>query len=132
MLAAVFSVTARIRTFHPDARLSRQIEFARVWQSGSSQVGRLCVLRSVVTAEAQRRYAIVTSRRFSNKAVLRNRARRLLREAYRQVLPQLQPAWIILLPRHHIINAKLPQVRDELIRLCQQAGIYKPEAQIHE
>ncbi|OGV75405.1 MAG: hypothetical protein A3K19_12840 [Lentisphaerae bacterium RIFOXYB12_FULL_65_16] len=65
---------------------------------------------------------MVISRRYSLRAVDRNRARRLLREAYRVLFPRLLPAWLVLIPRHGIRRVKLSPVLAELEHLLNGLG----------
>jgi len=74
-------------------------------------------VQAAAARDGQRRLVIVISRRYSRKAVTRNRARRLLREAYRQLFPDLKTAWVILAPRRYMQGAKLGDVLPELRRL---------------
>jgi len=59
--------------------------------------------------------------------VVRNRARRLLREAYRLLLPELKPAWIVLIPRAYMRGVKLGDVLPELTRLLGELDLLRPE-----
>jgi ribonuclease P protein component len=82
--------------------------------SGRSRAGKLCVAIVAPPEDGNRRVAFVISRRYSRKAVVRNRARRLFREAYRRLLPELKDAWIIFLPRRYMQDAKMQDVLAEL------------------
>jgi ribonuclease P protein component len=70
--------------------------------------------------------AFVISRRYSRKAVVRNRARRLFREAYRRLLPDLSDAWLLFLPRHHMQRAKMQDVLVELQGHLRTMGLWLP------
>jgi ribonuclease P protein component len=70
---------------------------------------------------------MVISRRYSKRAVDRNRARRLLREAYRTLFPRLQPAWMVLIPRHGMRQVKLSPVLAEIERLLDGLGGLRKE-----
>jgi ribonuclease P protein component len=119
------SVTAppRPKAFSKDVRLRNQAQLASVRQQGRKVVGRYCLIQVLSSEDGQRRIGIVNSRRFSKKAVVRNRARRLFREAYRQLLPDLSPAWILIVPRKAVLQVKMPAVYQDLRHLCQEAGI---------
>ena len=59
-------------------------------------------------------------RKFHNSAVIRNRARRVLREAFRLERQQL-PAWdLILIPVARGRRYRTADVRRELRRLCER------------
>ncbi len=58
------------------------------------------------------------------KAVVRNRARRLLREAARLLYSRLGPGWdIVLIARPAIRAAKMPHVYSALVELAGRAGL---------
>lgn len=67
--------------------------------------------------------SIVVSRHFSKKAVIRNRARRILREAWRQIEDKPEGCWVLLRPRKKIMNARTDVVIRELQELLLQAGL---------
>ena len=100
-------------------RIRRQTDFAYIRQSGRNRAGRYCAVQIAAARQPGRRVAIVVSRYFSRKAVERNRARRLVREACRQILPEFGEAWLVLRPRQPIKHAKSPAVAKDLRRTLQ-------------
>ena len=112
------------KPFCRQSRLRTRAQISHLRKHGDDTVGRLCVVRaSIPPPDGRRRVGIVVSRRFSGKAVVRNRARRLLREAYRQVYPELVPAWVMLIPRRAIQKTNIHYVVPELRRLCRRLSI---------
>ena len=67
---------------------------------------------------------IICSRKFDKRAVRRNRARRLLREAFRQISEGIQPLGIILIPRREILKVKMDDVKILLADTLRKAGHY--------
>ena len=63
------------------------------------------------------RAAFSISRRYSKLAVERNRARRLFREVYRRLREHLPIAWVVFIPRHKMLSAKLDDVLEDASRL---------------
>src|SRR5262249_36985766 len=58
------------------------------------------------------------------KAVVRNRARRRLREAIRVRLPEIGPQWdIVINPRRAALEASQQQLRNELDRLVMRCRL---------
>ena len=105
------------RPLSKDHRLRTRRQLAYVRKRGASRAGKRCVAYAAEPQDGQARVVIVISRRYSRKAVTRNRARRLLREAYRRLFPELAPAWIMLIPRRRMEGARLQDVLAELKRL---------------
>ena len=60
-------------------------------------------------------------------AVKRNRAKRLLREAVRSLLPSIAPGWdILLIARPPLLACKMPEVREALLMLLRRAELVAP------
>lgn len=96
-------------------------------QQGRREAGGFCVTAAVTPSpDGQRRVAFVVSRRYSPKAVVRNRARRLLREAYRQLCPGLLSAWMVLIPRVRMQQARMQDVLADLRSACRRLGLLAP------
>jgi len=66
-----------------DARLRKSAEFRLVYNEGKRFEGRLVTVFVLSTGLTQHRLGITASRKMSRLAVKRNRAKRLLREAFR-------------------------------------------------
>lgn len=74
------------------------------------------------------RYGFITGKRLG-KAVLRNRVRRLLREAVRQVHPELQPGYdVVIIARSRIVGQSLAEVQRAVHYVFQQAKLTKDVA----
>lgn len=72
------------------------------------------------------RFAVVASRRVGS-AVVRNRAKRLLREAIRPRINDIQPGWDgILIARPAIAGASLREVEEAVFALLIRARILAP------
>ena len=110
------------RPFGRQHRLRTRNDIALVRDSGRKFVGRLCVVGAAVAPDGCRRVVFITSRRYHKHAVVRNRARRLFREAYRQLCPLMKPAWLALVPRRHMESAKMADVLAELRQAGRELG----------
>ena len=109
-------------------RLKREEDFARVRAEGRAWPHRMLVLVARPNELGYPRFGFVAPRRLG-KAVVRNRARRLLREAARLLLPLVEGGWdIVLIAREPIRGVKMQQVRDALAQTLQRAGIAKRSA----
>jgi ribonuclease P protein component len=107
-------------------RLTRSEDFKRVRRSGKSYAHPLVVL--IVQAHDQPRLKVgVTAGRTVGTAVYRNRAKRLLREAMRPLLPTLASSLdLILIARPGLVSATLEETRQALLNLLQRAQILTP------
>jgi ribonuclease P protein component len=104
-------------------RLTQSTDFKRVRRSGKSYAHPLVVL-VVLPAEGERtRFGVAAGRSVGN-AVQRNRAKRLVREALRLLLPMIKPGWkVILISRNPILNADLPEIKNCLHQLFLKANL---------
>ncbi len=116
------------KVFGKEFRLRTREQLAYVRTQGTSLVGTTCIVAFAPAPAGGRRLGILISRRYSTHAVVRNRARRLLREAYRMLLPELRDVWLVLVPRRRMQTAKLGDVLPEVRRLCARHGLLKGAA----
>ena len=110
-------------------RLTRSEDFKRVRRSGKSYAHPLVVL--IVQKSDQPRLRVgVAAGRTVGTAVLRNRSKRLLREAIRSLLPNIASGLdLILIARPGLASASLEETRQALLNLLQRAQIPFP---VHE
>lgn len=118
------------KVFSPATRIRCKRDFDYVKASGNTAVGRFSVVQAAEPAVGGRRVAIVVSRYYSGKAVVRNRARRLLREAYRSLLPSLVDAWIVLRPRAQLKHQRCQQVVADLRQSLLKLGLLREEPSV--
>ncbi len=83
----------------------------------------MLLMRIAPGPEGQIRFGIVTSKRLG-KAVRRNRARRLLREAMWRLCSRFRPGTdVVLVARSGILGVKADQVLQDLEALVSRAGL---------
>lgn len=111
-------------------RLTRSEDFKRVRRSGRSYAHPLVIL--IVQKSEQGKLRIgVTAGRTTGTAVRRNRAKRILREAMRSLLPNIAPhADLILIARSGLTSATFDETRQALFNLLQRAQLVSPR--VHE
>jgi ribonuclease P protein component len=104
-------------------RLTRSTDFKRVRRTGKSYAHPFVVL-VVQTSETPRVRVGVTAGRSVGGAVQRNRAKRLLREAMRPLLPDLPPGQdLILIARPALLAKSLQEIQRVLTDLLHRAHI---------
>ena len=101
---------------HPKrARLRLRPEFRRVLDCGEVFPGREALVRRLETALGRPRLGISTPRGYGG-SVQRNRFRRLVREAFRSLAPELGSGDYLVSPRRHLERPTLEGLRRDLIR----------------
>jgi len=102
-------------------------EFARVRAQGVSFPGRFVVLSVLRDPEVKPfRFGLITSKKLGG-AVVRNRIRRSLRQIVREEQVQLADGLLlVIIGRWRAPQATLAELRHDLLRTAQRAGILKP------
>ena len=104
-------------------RLTRSEDFKRVRQSGKSHAHPLVVLVAQPNHSPEIKVG-VTAGRSIGTAIARNRAKRLLREVMRPLMPSLATGWdLILVARPKLAVASLTETREAVITLLQRAKL---------
>jgi ribonuclease P protein component len=104
-------------------RLKRSADVNLVQQQGRSWRHPLCILLSKGGGAEASRFAFITSKRVG-KAVVRNRVKRLLREAVRLHLDEIQPGWdCVWIARPQLSQATFAEVETAVLHLLAQAQL---------
>jgi ribonuclease P protein component len=115
-------------TFSKPQRLQKSWEFERARTKGQRLV-KGCLILNWRFDEAQTvvRLGVITSKKIGN-AVVRSRARRLLRETFRAHQHQLPPtADIVLIARQSIANKSTPEVERDFLSAARQGKLLRTE-----
>jgi ribonuclease P protein component len=104
-------------------RLTRSVDIKRVRRSGKSYAHPL-VLLYTAAAGPEELHICVTAGLAVGNAVKRNRAKRLLRAALTDLLPEVLPGSdLLLIARPALARADLGRTREALTLLLDQAGL---------
>ena len=104
-------------------RLTRSTDFKRVRRIGKSYARPLIVLIAIENSLPITRVGVAAGRSVGN-AVKRNRAKRLIRAATRELHPQIASGWdLVIIARAPIIQVQMSQVRTALQDLLQRANL---------
>jgi len=97
--------------------IRKKTDFNEVFEKGRVWNGK--ILKCLYTKSNRRMVGFVVSRRFGN-AVARNRAKRLLREAYRKNRIRMGDFLIVIMPKNAFKNIRSPEVESEFEQFIPQ------------
>lgn len=104
-------------------RLTRSTDFKRVRNEGKSYAHPLVVLVAARSTEPESRVGVSAARALGG-AVQRNRAKRLLRESIRPMLPALPTGWdLVLIARNPLALAPFQDVKTAVYGLLRRANL---------
>jgi ribonuclease P protein component len=101
--------------------LRRRADFDRVFRQGHHNSSRLMAVRSVPNDSGVTRIAVSASKRVGN-AVVRNRVRRRLKEAFR-CLPVSEGFDVVIVPRPEAAKARFTDLKADLTLLLRRARL---------
>jgi len=112
--------------------LRNQRDFARIYKQGKSKGSRFTVILYKRNGLELTRTAFVASRKVGN-SVERNRARRLMRESYRALAPEIIGGYdIIFVARNTINGYKERDVEKSIRKALTECGLLKDSRKDNE
>ena len=112
-------------TLSKKQRLVKASLFREAFAQRRSFVGRYMVLWLRKGEGASLRLGVVTSKKVSNRAVDRNRARRVLRAIFREHRSEFSgDVDVVIIGRRNILNASHEDVEAEMLRLARKAKLF--------
>ncbi len=107
--------------------LKKNHEFRRLYQKGASAVGSGMVIYCRKNKLGRNRLGITVSVKLGH-AVVRNRARRRLREVYRLNRHRMKEGYdLILVARGRTTTAAWKELNDTFLRLCRKLDLLEAE-----
>ena len=107
--------------------LKENYEFRRIYQKGASAAGGSMGVYCRKTRLGRSRLGLTASVKIGN-AVVRNRARRRLREVYRLNRDKLRGGWdLILVARGRTAAVSWRELNDTFLRLCRKLDLLEDE-----
>lgn len=108
------------------AVLNRNGDFRALYHRGKSQVHAVLVTYVRKNRLGFCRAGITTGKK-AGGAVGRNRCRRIIREAYRALLPGIEGGWdIVFVARHRTAEMKSTQIKRVMEAQLTKLGVLKP------
>ena len=108
-------------------KLNRNSDFKRLYRRGKSLTHPILVTYCIKNRLGINRMGVTVSRKVG-KAVQRNRARRVITEAYRQLEPALGKGWdFVFVARTQTIYKKMDEVKNVMKRQLKASGILPGE-----
>jgi ribonuclease P protein component len=108
----------------PGAYRLEAAKYKRIFAQKKSVYGRTLVMWVTCGADAGRRAGVIVSKRTFRRAVDRNRAKRLLREAFRLSRHRIAPdVDVILIARAGIADKNCQDVMRDLETVCRRANV---------
>lgn len=107
------------------ATLKENRDFRRIYKRGRAFVGREVVVYCLKNRSASNRIGITTGKKLGN-AVERNRAKRVIREAYRLLEERTRTGWdFVFVARNRSLRIKMDEMKKTMANLFEKAGVLR-------
>lgn len=106
---------------HTDWRISQGKDYRAIYKKGKRVAGRHIIIFAHPNDLAYNRFGIVASKKTGN-AVIRNRAKRVIREVIRNNFFNLRPGFdVVIVARYNIRGVKFSLIEKDYLTLMRKA-----------
>jgi len=115
----------RLETWRPHERLRKEKDFKKVFEAREAYRGRDISLYCCREEGLMRKAAFVAGKKVGG-AVARNRARRLMREAFRRLKKSVAPegAYLVFVAQEGCASRSYGEIHAEMVDLLSRAGLW--------
>jgi len=107
-------------------RLTKKKDFDAVYKKGRTAAGGFLIFKFIKNETAITRVGFVVSKKVSNKAVIRNKTKRRLREAARTLISNvIEGIDLVIIARPASKDKSFEEIKTEIERLIKKAGMGK-------
>ncbi|MBC7326956.1 ribonuclease P protein component [bacterium] len=115
-------------TLPRENRLLHTNEIKEVFEKGKRKRGRFLSIYCLPREDGEYKIAVIVRKR--KRAIERNRLRRLIKEAYRLLLPRFSKGHhIVVLPLtgavDNLLNAKMQDIKEEMEKILKRSGVLR-------
>jgi len=105
-------------------RLKKKKEFERVFKKGKAKKKDFLFIKFVKNDQNATRFGFVVSKKISKKAVVRNKVKRRLREAAREMLSEIKPGYdVVIVAQKGIEKQDFFQIKNQLKQLLRKINL---------
>jgi len=107
-------------------RLKKQKDFEKIFEQGRGARQEEIIIRFLPNQKEFSRFGFIVSKKVSKKAVIRNRIKRLLREAIRYILPDLKQGFdVVVIALSGIEKKNFHQIKEMLFNIFNKVDLIK-------
>ncbi|HBM15005.1 MAG TPA: ribonuclease P protein component [Lentisphaeria bacterium] len=106
-------------------RLKSEFDFVK--NNSVKHVSKSMIILFADSEKEHLKIGIICGRKFCNKAVVRNRVRRIIKESFRLLWNNIKPAKLLIIPRRGAECLKTQDIQRELISTLKRMNLWKEE-----
>ena len=113
------------KTLNSTDKIRLKSEFDYVRENGKVYVSKYCLVVIAESPDNCLRAGVICSKKYSKRAVKRNRARRLLWETFRELKQQIETKHIVFIARNNMKEKKQQDIQQVVEKILRKAKCLK-------